>query len=77
LVKRGDKIEADEAVLEIATDKVDSEVPSEVSGIGAIIWKDDLVPVGQPLLLLKLKVVRWFVKAAASQEAVAEVTKNS
>jgi hypothetical protein len=29
------------------------------------------------LLLLKLKVVRWFVKAAASQEAVAEVTKNS
>jgi 2-oxoglutarate dehydrogenase E2 component (dihydrolipoamide succinyltransferase) len=28
----GDKIEADE-VLEIATDKVDSEVPSEVSGI--------------------------------------------
>ncbi len=29
----GDKIEADEAVLEIATDKVDSEVPSEVSGI--------------------------------------------
>jgi 2-oxoglutarate dehydrogenase E2 component (dihydrolipoamide succinyltransferase) len=28
----GDKIEA-EAVLEIATDKVDSEVPSEVSGI--------------------------------------------
>ncbi len=29
----GDKIEMDEAVLEIATDKVDSEVPSEVSGI--------------------------------------------
>ena len=29
----GDKIEADEAVLEIATDKVDSEVPSEVSGV--------------------------------------------
>ena len=28
----GDKIEADDAVLEIATDKVDSEVPSEVSG---------------------------------------------
>jgi 2-oxoglutarate dehydrogenase E2 component (dihydrolipoamide succinyltransferase) len=29
----GDKIEMDEAVLEIATDKVDSEVPSPVSGI--------------------------------------------
>ena len=29
----GDTIEADEAVLEIATDKVDSEVPSEVDGV--------------------------------------------
>jgi 2-oxoglutarate dehydrogenase E2 component (dihydrolipoamide succinyltransferase) len=29
----GDKIEADEAVLEIATDKVDSEGASEVSGV--------------------------------------------
>ncbi|MCB0374984.1 MAG: 2-oxo acid dehydrogenase subunit E2, partial [Sinomicrobium sp.] len=29
----GDTIEADEAVVEIATDKVDSEVPSEVSGV--------------------------------------------
>jgi 2-oxoglutarate dehydrogenase E2 component (dihydrolipoamide succinyltransferase) len=35
----GDKIEADEAVLEIATDKVDSEVPSEVSGI---LWSNYL-----------------------------------
>jgi 2-oxoglutarate dehydrogenase E2 component (dihydrolipoamide succinyltransferase) len=34
----GDKIEADE-VLEIATDKVDSEVPSEVSGI---LWSNYL-----------------------------------
>ncbi len=39
----GDKIEADEAVLEIATDKVDSEVPSEVSGIlvEQLFGKDD------------------------------------
>ena len=29
----GDPIEADEAVFEIATDKVDSEVPSEVEGV--------------------------------------------
>ena len=28
----GDTIESDEPVLEIATDKVDSEVPSEVDG---------------------------------------------
>jgi hypothetical protein len=39
--------------------------------------KDDLNLVGQPLLLLKLKVVRWLpLLAAASQRAVAEVTKQ-
>ena len=31
--KAGDKVEVDETILEIATDKVDSEVPSPVSGI--------------------------------------------
>ena len=29
----GDSIEMDEAIVEIATDKVDSEVPSEVEGV--------------------------------------------
>jgi len=29
----GDTIEMDEAIFEIATDKVDSEVPSEVEGV--------------------------------------------
>ncbi|HNQ00432.1 MAG TPA: 2-oxo acid dehydrogenase subunit E2, partial [Bacteroidia bacterium] len=33
LKKEGDKIEADEPVLEIATDKVDSEVPSPAAGV--------------------------------------------
>ena len=33
LKKVGENIDMDEAVLEIATDKVDSEVPSEVSGV--------------------------------------------
>ena len=33
LKKEGDKVEIDEPILEIATDKVDSEVPSPVAGI--------------------------------------------
>ncbi len=33
LKKPGDPVEADEPILEIATDKVDSEVPAPVSGI--------------------------------------------
>lgn len=51
----GDRIEADEAVLEIATDKVDSEVPSEVSGIlvEQLFGKDDLVQVGQTIAVIE------------------------
>ncbi len=51
----GDKIEADEAVLEIATDKVDSEVPSEVSGVlvEQLFGKDDLVQVGQTIAIIE------------------------
>ena len=51
----GDAIEADEAVLEIATDKVDSEVPSEVSGIliEKLFEKDDLVQVGQTIAIIE------------------------
>jgi len=53
----GDKIEADEAVLEIATDKVDSEVPSEVSGIlvEQLFGKDDLVQVGQVIAIIEIE----------------------
>jgi len=51
----GDKIEADEAVFEIATDKVDSEVPSEVSGVlvEQLFAKDDLVQVGQTIAIIE------------------------
>ena len=50
-VKKGDKIEEDDVLFEIATDKVDSEIPSPVSGvISDIRYKeDDLVAVGEPL----------------------------
>ena len=51
----GDKIEIDEAVLEVATDKVDSELPSEVSGIlvEQLFAKDDLVQVGQTIAIIE------------------------
>lgn len=44
----GEMIEADESVLEIATDKVDSEVPSPVAGklIKTFFSEDDIVQVG-------------------------------
>ena len=51
----GDTIEADEPVLEIATDKVDSEVPSEVDGVLVeILFKtDDVVQVGQTMAIIE------------------------
>lgn len=51
----GDHIDADEAVLEIATDKVDSEVPSEVSGVlSEILFQvNDVVQVGQTIAYIE------------------------
>ena len=51
----GDTIELDEAVLEIATDKVDSEVPSEVDGIliEKFFNEDDVVQVGQTIAIIE------------------------
>lgn len=51
----GESIEADEAVFEIATDKVDSEVPSEVDGvlIEKLFETDDVVQVGQTIAIIE------------------------
>lgn len=51
----GDHIEADETVLEIATDKVDSEVPSEVEGtlVEILFQVDDVVQVGQTIAIIE------------------------
>lgn len=51
----GDTIELDEAVVEIATDKVDSEVPSEVEGtlIEILFEKDAVVGVGETIAIIE------------------------
>jgi len=69
----GDKIEADEAVLEIATDKVDSEVPSEVSGIlvEQLFGIDDLVQVGQTIAIIETE--SGSVSESVKQEVVAPI----
>ncbi|WP_299397097.1 dihydrolipoamide acetyltransferase family protein [uncultured Gelidibacter sp.] len=65
----GDTIEADEAVLEIATDKVDSEVPSEVDGVlTEILFNvDDVVKVGQTIAIIETEADA--VQAPASAQA--------
>lgn len=50
----GDFVEAEETILEVATDKVDSDVPAPVSGVITEIrfQKDDVVEVGTILALI-------------------------
>ncbi len=52
----GDTIEEDESIVEIATDKVDSEVPSEVEGtITEILYnKNDIVKVGETIAIIEV-----------------------
>ncbi len=51
----GDTIEEDEILLEVATDKVDSEVPSLVSGVIAeILFKqNDIIKIGETIAIIK------------------------
>ncbi|AXT63309.1 2-oxo acid dehydrogenase subunit E2 [Aquimarina sp. AD10] len=51
----GDTIELDDTVVEIATDKVDSEVPSEVEGVlvEKLFDVDDVVQVGQTIAIIE------------------------
>jgi len=51
----GDQIELDESVIEIATDKVDSEIPSSVKGVllEQKFKKDDVVKVGEVVAIIE------------------------
>lgn len=55
LKKVGDKIEQDEAVLEVATDKVDTEVPATHAGIlkEVLVKEGDVVPVGAAIAVIE------------------------
>ena len=55
LKNEGDVIEADDAVVEIATDKVDSEVPSEISGklLKKLVEENQVVRVGEPIAIIE------------------------
>jgi 2-oxoglutarate dehydrogenase E2 component (dihydrolipoamide succinyltransferase) len=75
LKKVGDHVAADEAVLEIATDKVDSEVPSEVSGtLTQILFKEnDVVQVGQTIAYIETE---GGVVVDAPSEETSAVSEN-
>ena len=87
LVNVGDSIKEDDPILEISTDKVDTEVPSPFSGtVSALLVEEgETVEVGSPLLELDgenssdditNEVVEEVVEAQTDQNLVQEIVEN-
>ncbi|MGY0425217.1 MAG: dihydrolipoamide acetyltransferase family protein, partial [Polaribacter sp.] len=53
----GDRVELDEVIVEIATDKVDSEIPSEVEGtlVEILYQKEEVVAVGEAIAVIEIE----------------------
>lgn len=70
--KVGDKIEEDETILEIATDKVDSEIPSPVDGVikEILFNEEDVVEVGKVIAIIE-------TEGAESSDSAAPPTTES
>lgn len=68
----GDRVELDEPVLDIATDKVDSEVPSPVEGVlvEILFQENDVVPINTPIALIE-------TEASAAQPAASPALSQS
>ena len=57
LFREGDFVAEDDSVVEIATDKVDSDVPTPVSGkiVKILVEKDQIAKVGEPIAILEIQ----------------------
>src|SRR3569833_2992425 len=73
----GDTIEADEAVMEIATDKVDSEVPSPVSGklVEQLCNENDVVQVGAVIAVIETDEAEQTSELPPAAEVIQDVNK--
>ncbi len=78
LKKEGDRVEADESILEIATDKVDTEVPSPASGIltKCLFSEGQVVKVGEVIAMIASEKEDQVVTPTPSS-SVTEKTSNS
>ncbi len=76
-VKEGDYVEDDDVLLEIATDKVDSEIPSPVSGtILKILYnQDQSVPVGTVIAIINTEGAEVESKKSETEQVEEDVTK--
>lgn len=73
--KVGERIEKDETLLEISTDKVDSEIPSPASGVVAEILFPEQTTVSVNTVIAKIAVTSGVVVSSPSPIADSAVTK--
>ncbi len=78
LKKEGDKVETDESVMEIATDKVDSEIPSPVAGIltKQLFAEGQIVKVGTVIALIETDVSAKLQPPPAPKVLLSEPTES-
>lgn len=80
LKKVGDPVEAEESIVEVSTDKVDTEVPTDVSGILAEIkfQVNDVVKVGEVIAVIETQEEISTSREALDvvQQSVASLEKN-
>jgi 2-oxoglutarate dehydrogenase E2 component (dihydrolipoamide succinyltransferase) len=79
LKKPGDKIEQDESVLEVATDKVDTEVPSTHGGIlkEILAQKGEVVKVGKAIAIISTEGNEDATPASPKEEVKPQEEKSS
>src|SRR5215210_1216056 len=70
LKKPGDHVAQDETVLEIATDKVDSEVPSTAEGVlEEILYKEnEVVPIGKTIARIQVNTQPEYIPVESSRQ---------
>jgi 2-oxoglutarate dehydrogenase E2 component (dihydrolipoamide succinyltransferase) len=80
--KEGEQVTEDESIADLATDKVDSEIPSPVEGVVTkLLYKEgDVVPVGKVIAIINLggdETLPEEKPAIAEEKAVPEIVEAS
>ena len=72
LKKVGDEIEEDESVLEVATDKVDTEIPATHAGVlkEILAQEGDVIEVGKPIAIISTSGDEIMTKDSSAPKAV-------
>ena len=66
----GDEIEEDESIIEVATDKVDSDIPSPVNGVlkERLCEEGDVIQVGQTIAIIETEAEEESMEDGSSEE---------